>query len=193
MFEDLVCVEGIGLAAEHLLLLLGHHLVLQRLVCLALHATVLLSTLLHILLRLRISLSLLLDHELLVALLSLFQAAHRLVIAVEVVLCIVLKLVVLQLGEVQCPALLFLVHFLRLELGKNFVSIARLLVGLLLLQLLLGKGLRVVASLLQLLLALLLAELRLLSLLVQESQLLNFPLLFFLLSVYLVESLFFLD
>ena len=112
MLVDLLRIHSIVLPTENLCLLLGHDLIIQHSVCFILEPVVVLSALRQVLLDLCITLCKLLDHDLFISLLRIFRVAHRLVVAVEVVLGIVLELVVLQLSEVIGATLLILVKLL---------------------------------------------------------------------------------
>ena len=175
MLMNLLRIHRIVLATQNLCLLLSRDLVIQHPVSFILEPIVVLPALRHISLNLGIPLSELLDHDLLVSLLCVFGVTHRLVVAVKVVLGIILELVVLQLREVVGATLLILVELPRLQLSEELVSVLDLLEGALLLDPLLREGVCVVSALLELLLALLLVVLGLLSLLIQVSLLLNLP------------------
>ena len=127
MMADLLGIHSIVLATKYFLLLLCVDLIIEHPVGFCFETIIKLSLFLDISLSFGISLSKLLDHDLFIALFCFFYAAHRLVVAVKVVLGIVLQLVVFELFEVPHATLLVLLHLPRLLLSKDFVRVLDLL------------------------------------------------------------------
>lgn len=187
MLIDLVSIESISLATQHLLLLLGPHLIVQSSTCFALYPVVLITPLIIVHLGFGITFHHLLYHDLLVFLCRILVDIHSLVIAVEFILGIVFTLIVLYLSKMLFSTVFIQIQLARLKLSKDFVSFSSLLIRLFLHRLLLVEGLSIILTFLCLQSVPFLIKFNLIALLVEISLLLNLPILFFLETISLCQ------
>ena len=187
MLIDLVSIESISLATQHLLLLLGPHLIVQSSTCFALYPVVLITTLIIVHLGFGITYRHLLYHDLLVSLCRILVDIHSLVIAVEFILGIVFTLIVLYLSKMLFSTVFIQIQLARLKFSKDFVSFSSLLIRLFLHRLLLVEGLSIILTFLCLQSVPFLIKFNLIALLVEISLLLNLPILFFLETISLCQ------